>query len=882
MLAENPYKTLDEDISYLNALLVETVRKQEGEHVYRLVSEIRDLAHKVRTSEAGYEELEAFLSGINVDDAIPVARAFTYFLTLSNIAERHHKIRRSRYYARNPNAAPQKASLDDTLKTLLERGVTSEQIYDAITSQEIELVFTAHPTEVVRRTLLMKYMRIGEALERRDRADLTIPEKEQIDEDIVRELYAIWDTDEIRREKQTPFDEALGGLLVFEQTLWNEVPKFVRNLDKALQRQTGKSLPLHAAPVRFGSWMGGDRDGNPNVKPITTRRVVWLAQSMGASLYEKELRQLHFELSMTTCSAELREIVGDAHEPYRAFLKIIIDKISATRQRQEDLLEGKTPGAFPYYRDNDSLFNELKVIYRSLHNTGNGIVADGRLLDLIRRLVVFGLSLVKLDIRQESGKHTKAMNAITEYLGLGSYASWSEEQKQEFLLREIQNPRPLIPEDFKGDEEVMDVIDTFFMLGRIRTESLGAYVISMAQHPSDVLVVELLQKATGRKNKPLRVVPLFETVTDLRNAGATIDALLSIDWYKKHIKGRQEVMIGYSDSSKDVGRFSASWELYKGQEDVAAVCEKHGVKLTLFHGRGGTVGRGGGPTYLAILAQPPGTVNGILRVTEQGEMIQAKFGVAGVAQRTLDIYTSATLDATLLPPPRPRQEWRERMEKLSEISAQTYSSFVKDNENFVAFFRQLTPEQELSNLNIGSRPARRRKDGGIESLRAIPWIFAWTQVRLLLPSWLGFDAAMQWAEENNLMEEMRNMYDDWSFFHSTVDLVEMVLVKTEPGIARMYAKHLVSPNLKYIADDIFYSLDKAFEYIRKVSGHNELLEDNEPLSKSLALRYPYLDPMNLLQVELLRRFRENEGDEKLRRALLITISGVAAGMRNTG
>ncbi|KAF5957987.1 hypothetical protein HYC85_005212 [Camellia sinensis] len=445
--------------------------------------------------------------------------------------------------------------------------------------------------------------------------------------------------------------------------------------------------------------------------------------------------------------------------------------------------------------------------------------------------------------------------------------------------------------------EVKEVLDTFCVAAELGSDSLGAYVISMASAASDVLTVELLQKharlaVSGERGRPcpggtLRVVPLFETVKDLRGAGSVIRKLLSIDWYREHViknhNSHQEVMVGYSDSGKDAGRFTAAWELYKAQEDVVAACNEYGIKVTLFHGRGGSVGRGGGPTYLAIQSQPPGSVMGTLRSTEQGEMVQAKFGLPQTAVRQLEIYTTAVLLATLRPPLPPREEkWRNLMEEISKISCQCYRSTVYENPEFLAYFHEATPQAELGFLNIGSRPTRRKSSVGIGHLRAIPWVFAWTQTRFVLPAWLGVGAGLKGVCEKGHTEDIKAMYKEWPFFQCTIDLIEMVLGKADINIAKHYDEVLVSQSRRELGADLRRELLTTEKYVLVVSGHEKLSENNKSLQRLIESRLPYLNPINMLQVEILRRLRRDDDNHKLRDALLITINGIAAGMRNTG
>jgi phosphoenolpyruvate carboxylase len=673
-----------------------------------------------------------------------------------------------------------------------------------------------------------------------------------------------------------------------ESVLWDVMPRFARDLSDALEEFTGRRLPLDVSPVTFGSWMGGDRDGNPNVTPAVTWRVSLMSRWLAAELYHREVDALRSELSERICSDELRGLVGQAPEPYRHYLREVRDRLAMTRDHLQGLLldsearvDGPEDPPAGIFEEATQLREALMVCHRSLVEVGLERIASGRLEDILRRLSCFGLTLVRMDLRQESTRHTQALDEITKLLGLGSYAGWSEEERIAFLEVELTNPRPLIPWDGAYSPEVRDVLETLRVASSLGPESLGAYVISMAERASDVLAVDLLiREAFGRP--AMRVVPLFETVEDLQNSGDVLRRLLSVQPYLDRIGQEQEVMIGYSDSAKDGGRLAAAWELYKGQEEIVAACAEFGVRATLFHGRGGSVGRGGGPTYLAILSQPPGSVNGSLRVTEQGEMIQAKFGLPGIAMRTLELYTTATLTATLAPPAGPEPAWRALMEKAARRACDAYRGVVRGDPRFVEYFRAATPEQELGALNIGSRPARRKKGGGIESLRAIPWIFAWTQTRHLLPAWLGTGEALQALFEDGEEEALQQMYARWPFFQSTIDLIEMVLAKALMRIAALYDEVLVPEELHRLGEDLRSRYEVSVDTVERLAGR-ELLEQNEVLRRSIAVRNPYVAPINLVQVELLRRVRvEGEDDAELMRALLVTVNGVAAGMRNTG
>ena len=493
---------------------------------------------------------------------------------------------------------------------------------------------------------------------------------------------------------------------------------------------------------------------------------------------------------------------------------------------------------------------------------------------------MFALTLARLDIRQEAARHTAALDTITTARGAGSFASWDEPARIAFLLHELGGDEPRLPPDLEAGAEVRDVLDTFAMLARIPRESLGAYVITMASRASDILAVELLQRYAGIA-APLRVVPLFETGGDLSRAGDVVDALLSLPWYRTRIAGRQEVMLGYSDSAKDAGRLTAGWLLYVAQEQIVQVCQRHGVRVTLFHGRGGSVGRGGGPTYLAIKSQPPGSIDGTLRVTEQGEMIQALFGLPELAARTMEVYTTGTLDAWLTPSPPPRDDWRACMERLAADAGAAYRAVVYGDDRFIDYFRASTPEPEMSDMHLGSRPARRRPGTSVADLRAIPWQFAWTQTRLMLGAWLGIEEALERSLARGEGELLRRMYREWPHFESFISLMEMALAKADARIAAEYDRQLVAARLQPLGEELRDRLARAAAGVRAVLGHEQLLETNPVLRRSIDVRNPYVDPLNLIQVALLRRLRERP-DPRVLTALMITVNGVAAGMRNTG
>jgi phosphoenolpyruvate carboxylase len=881
--SDDPHAPLRDDVRFLGRMLGEQLRLLAGTEVYETVEQIRALAKDARASHdpdsAPWHELDRVLTSLPAARATVVARAFAQFLALANLAEQHHRGRR-RLAQR---AQGQRGSLTAVLPLLRSLGVEPELLFETACNLEIDLVLTAHPTEVMRRTMLIKERRIEALLRERDRPGLDADEREALVAALRREIAAVWATDEFRPKRPTPEEEARGGFAVIEHVLWDAIPAIVRELDAQILAHTGRKLPTEIAPIRFGSWMGGDRDGNPNVTAVATRRVILLARWSAADLYLRDIDALADELSMNRCDDALRAVVGDAWEPYRTLLHDVQRRLRATRAWAESALDGGLAALTPTaeaYTDADELAAALRLCHASLHRCGLGELADGRLLDTMRRVACFGVTLVKLDLRQDASRHTAALDEITKALGLGGYASWDEPARQAFLVRELNSRRPLLPRDFAPSDAAREVLDTFDVAAHAPASSLGAYVISMASKPSDVLAVELLQRNTGIRS-PQRVVPLFETVEDLDGGGASIRALLSLPEYRALVGDRQEVMIGYSDSAKRAGRLSAGWSLYRAQEEIVAAAAEHGVRLTLFHGRGGSVGRGGGNTYEAMLSQPPGAVPGRLRVTEQGEVIHAKFGFPGVALRSLEVYLGATMHATLRPPADPEPAWRNCMESLAAVSRRAYDSVIADDPRFVPYFRQATPEAELARLNIGSRPARRGGGtGGLETLRAIPWVFAWTQTRSMLPAWLGVGEALESALQDGKGPLLAEMLERWPFFASTLAMIAMVLAKTSPEITQRYDERLVEPELREVGTMLRERLERTREVVQRVLGR-PLLADNPVLEGSIAVRNPYVDPLNLLQIEALRRTRVGE-DPELVRGLLITINGIVAGMRNTG
>lgn len=875
-MSEPGYSSLRGNVSFLGRLLGDTISAAEGPEFLALIEQIRGLSKSAREGSVdARDELQSVLRNLDNGQLVPVARAFSQFLNLANIADQHHNVSREA-----DEMLSASRSLANGMAELLAEGVPQEAVVDTVRELRIELVLTAHPTEITRRTLIHKHGEIGRCLAQLELSGLTERERNRLHERL-RELIAqIWFGDDFRVERPTPVDEAKWGFAVVEDSLWRAVPEFMRRLDRALFDSCGVHLPLDVSPVTFVSWMGGDRDGNPNVTAPVTTQVMLLSRWQAADLYLADVDNLVEELSMTRCNAELAQLSGNAHEPYRVVLRQLRDLLRHTRSAIEAALAGEPRAEGETLHSVDQLWLPLHACYRSLVESGMQIIADGALLDLLRRVRCFGVHLLRHDVRQDSARHTEALSELTTYLGLGDYAAWDEDTRRAFLLRELANRRPLVPHNWQPSAPVQEVLDTCAVVAAQPAEALGAYVISMARQASDVLAVHLLMKEAGCSHN-LPVAPLFETLDDLSRAQQVVDALLQDSWYRGHIQGQLMVMIGYSDSAKDAGVLAAAWAQYRAQEELLQTCGEFDTRLTLFHGRGGTIGRGGAPASEALLSQPPGSLKNGLRVTEQGEMIRAKLGWSSMAVKTLALYTGAICRANLLTPPAPRQEWRELMSDLASDSCDAYRAVVRGEPDFVPYFRHATPEQELGKLPLGSRPARRAGGGGIESLRAIPWIFAWSQNRLVLPAWLGAGAALRLALDSGKGDMLREMAAVWPFFATRVAMLEMVFAKTDAGISAYYDERLVPKELRGIGASLREQLLRDTATVLEISGGEQLLASEPWIRESLRLRSIYTEPLNMLQAELLMRNRE-AAEPVLERAIMVTIAGVAAGMRNTG
>lgn len=871
---QNALKT---NVKMLGHLLGNTIRAAHGDALLEKVEEIRQLSKSA--SKGNLEDrakLVDTLQSLPDEQMLPVSRAFSQFLNLTNIAEQYHSI--ARYNEANSAAN----TLDELFAKLQNEHIDLAAINEAIDNLKIDLVLTAHPTEIARRTTIHKLVEINKCLSTLELAGLSTSERNKVSNRLAQLIAQSWHSDVVRKQRPTPIDEAKWGYAVIENSLWHAVPEFLRDFDQKLRSRLDRSLAIDSEPIQISSWMGGDRDGNPFVSAKVTEEVLLLSRWKAADLYLTDIEQLISELSMTDCNETVRNMAKDAHEPYREILRTL----RATLTNTLNYLAGKTRknaiNTDDIFVHADQLWQPLHACYESLHQCGMGIIADGLLLDTLRRVRCFGVNLQKLDIRQESGLHIEAISEITRFLGMGDYSQWNEQEKVAFLVRELNSQRPLLPLNWQPSAPVKEVIDTCRTIAKHPREALGAYVISMAKTASDVLAVHLLLKETGCPFR-MDVCPLFETLDDLNNAKNVIAELFNIDWYRGIIHNFQMVMIGYSDSAKDSGVMAAAWAQYQAMESLVELCEQADVRLTLFHGRGGSIGRGGAPAHAALLSQPPRSLKNGLRVTEQGEMIRFKFGLPEIANQSLTLYASAILEANLLPPPEPKQQWRELMETLSKVSCEAYREIVRENKEFVKYFRCATPELELGKLPLGSRPAKRNPSGGVESLRAIPWIFAWSQNRLLLPAWLGAGEAIQQSIDNGQLAQLEEMCREWTFFSTRLGMLEMVFTKTNATIAKFYDEKLVDSQLWHLGETLRQRLEQDIKAVLTVENNEHLMAQDPLGAESIRMRNIYVKPLNMLQAELLYRTRNSQQENpKLDNALMVTIAGIAAGMRNTG
>jgi len=885
-----PTKLLREDIRLLGTFLGKVIKDQEGEVFFKIVEKLRLLSKTtlfdINKSKV-FSRISKEIEKLKPEYIFKLTRSFSHILNLMNLAESLDASRKlnefGNPYFKNKN---QSFFIEDIIESLFKnKSISNKKIYNQAKDLDIGIVLTAHPTEVKRRTLIQKYANLIDLMEQRHLYKKYPAKVVEIDRKIYTEITIIWKTDDLKRSKPSPLDEAKWGLAVIEDSLWDTIPKVYKRLNDIFRKNSGKDLPRDFNPIQFGSWMGGDRDGNPNVTSEVTKKVILFSRWQAAKLYEKELTKLIQDLSISECSNKIKKFTGETFEPYRVYLRPIRDKLRLTHQLIERHLKDKKPlDEKKLLRSKDEILKPLRNVRESLNLNKGQHIANSDLLDLIRRARCFGINLAKLDVRQESTRHEKLLSFIIDKKYKINYENLKEDKKINLISSLIKKSNYFIDKLNIKDSKNKEVWNTFKQIANEPKECLGAYVISMTSKASDILSVYFLQKQAKIENL-LRVVPLFETLDDLKSAKAVMENLFKLSWYRKLINNKQEVMIGYSDSSKDAGKLSASWNQYKLQEQLRNLARKYKIELVFFHGRGGSAGRGGGPIQATLKSQPAKTVNGKIRITDQGEVIQQKYGFKPLAEYNLCSYIGAVMDASLNPPPKSKENWRKLIEKMSEISTSAYRKNINQSEDFIRYFKTVTPHKSLGKLSIGSRPSKRKNIDNIQSLRAIPWVFAWTQIRLMLPAWLGTTEALRYGSIKKFSKTLNDMEKNWPYFHSTMDILDMVISKVDPEISIIYENNLADKALKRIGKKLRFQFDTLIKLHNKITP-KEVTKERKEFRKALFIRNNYKEMLNILQANIMKKINNNkykkEDKKYLDDALMSSIAGISAAMKNTG
>jgi phosphoenolpyruvate carboxylase len=904
---------LRNDIRLLGRILGDTVRDQEGADVFDLVERIRQTSIRFHRDDdkPARHELELILDSMSTSQTVRIVRAFSYFSHLANIAEDQNNIRQMR--ARSAaGGTPRPGTLALTLSHARAAGISAADLRKFFATALVSPVLTAHPTEVRRKSTIDREMEIAALLDRRERLQLTPEELAADDEELRREVLTLWQTNLLRRTKLTVLDEVANGLSFYDYTFLHEVPRLHCALEDRLNEADGGTLGELASFLKMGSWIGGDRDGNPFVTAQVMRGTLKMQSSRVLHYYLEELHVLGSELSLAAhladVSKDLRALAERSPdtsphrsgEPYRLAVSGIYARLTATAARLHVEITRAPVGEAAPYANVGEFKADLDTIYRSLIANNSRVIARGRLRLLRRAVDCFGFHLARLDMRQNSAVHERTVAELIDAAMPGmSYLALNEEARIALLTAELRNTRPLTSSFVKYSEETVGELAVFHAAAeaheKFGDEAISQCIISMCKGVSDMLEVALLLKEAGLVHpsgrSAINIVPLFETIEDLQASSAIMDRMLSIHDYRRLVDSRgaaQEVMLGYSDSNKDGGFVTSGWELYKAEIGLIEVFERHHVRLRLFHGRGGSVGRGGGPSYDAIIAQPGGAVNGQIRITEQGEIISSKYSNAEVGRNNLEVLAAATLEASLLQPKHsaPSGEYLKAMEQLSALAFKAYRGLVYETPGFADYFWNSTVITEIATLNIGSRPASRKKTREIEDLRAIPWVFSWAQCRLMLPGWYGFGSAVEaWVAEHpdKGMPFLRELYREWPFFRTLLSNMDMVLAKSSIAIASRYAELVPDVALREsIFGRIRQEWHTSIDTLLDIMGQERLLQGNPLLERSIRNRFPYLDPLNHVQVELLKENRAQNPDEAVLRGIQITINGISAGLRNSG
>lgn len=914
---------LRRDVRFLGNILGEVLVHQGGKQLLAVVEKIREMSKSLRAHFVPelFEEFKQTIRTLDPSVRHQVIRAFAIYFQLVNIAEQNHRIRRKRDYERMAGEQFQPGSIESIVFQLKEKGISADEVKHILANMSLELVMTAHPTEAMRQAILSIHHRVAREMMLLDDPTLTYREREDLRDRLLNEVVTLWQTDELRDRKPRVNDEVRNGLYYFEETLFDVLPDVYDELERCLHQYYPEREWDIPNFLQFGSWIGGDRDGNPSVTHDVTWQTLEMHRAVVLRKYSESLQELKRLLSFSTSIVDVteelkRSIAADKQamelksvnvwrnekEPYRIKLAYMQEKILNTSLAERS--EGRV-----YYETPQQFIEDLHVLDRSLRHHYADYVADRKIKKLIRQVELFGFHLASLDIRQHSKEHELAMTEILAKMKIvDDYSALDEKAKIELMNKLLTDPRPITSPYFEYSESTQECLDVFKTIHRAQQEfgeaCISSYLISMTQGTSDLLEVAVFAKEvglfrreiSGRMKCTLQPVPLFETIDDLHAAPAIVDELFSLPGYLEGVRARndlQEIMLGYSDSNKDGGVLPANWELRLAVKKITAVAKKYGVKIKFFHGRGGALGRGGMPLNRSILAQPAGTIEGGIKITEQGEVLSSRYSLQGIAYRSLEQATSALIQSALMSKECVRNEQEEKWERtlalISETALKKYQDLVFGDPDFLTFFKETTPLAEISELNIGSRPSKRRNSDKFEDLRAIPWVFSWTQSRYLFPAWYAAGTGLQSYVQNDpeRLKELQEMYENWSFFRSTIDNLQMALAKADLLIAEQYA-HMVKD--KSIEQRIFAYISEEYkltsELILQITGQREILDNVPVIQDSIRLRNPYVDPLSYLQVQLLtelRASREQGHDHpELLREVLLTINGIAAGLRNTG
>ena len=905
-----------EDIRLLGTMLGDTVREQNGPEVFDLVERARVESFRVRRSEIDRAEMAKMFHGVDIHQAIPVIRAFSHFALLANVAEDIHRERRREVHVAAGEPAPD-STLAATYRKLDDAGIDARTVSDGLRGALVSPVITAHPTETRRRTVFDTQNHITRLMRLRMHGQQETEDGRSVDTELRRQILTLWQTALIRLSRLKIQDEIESGLRYYQAAFFEVIPKVNASVRDALRSRWPDADLLDRPIVRPGSWIGGDRDGNPNVTADIVRLATGRAAFTVLAHYFDELLILEQELSLSArlihVSDELLRLAAvcaepeRADEPYRRAVRVIRARLTATaaalldRQPEHILDLG-----LPAYPGPEELAADLAVIGTSLRTHGSALLADDRLARLRDAVDAFGFHLCGLDLRQNSETHEQVVAELLSWAGVHpDYTSLPEGERVELLAAELSTRRPLIRDDAELSELARKELDIIraaaWAVNALGESAVPTYIISMCQSVSDMLEAALLLKECGLLDvsgsvpyAPMGIVPLFETIDDLQRGADILEAALALPIYRAVVDARdhsQEVMLGYSDSNKDGGYLAANWALYRAELNLVDSARKTGIRLRLFHGRGGTIGRGGGPSYDAILAQPPGAVSGSLRLTEQGEVIAAKYAEPRIAHRNLESLVAATLESTLLDVEGLGDVAEPAylvLNELAELAQRAYADLVHETPGFVEYFKASTPVSEIGSLNIGSRPTARKQTTSISDLRAIPWVLAWSQSRVMLPGWYGTGAALQeWIGDGEGSEQrvavLRDLYEKWPFFRTVLSNMAQVLAKSDMGLASRYADLVEDTELRdRVFDKIRTEHERTIRMHKLVTGHEDLLADNPALARSVFNRFPYLEPLNHLQVELLRRYRSGDDDDLVQRGILLTMSGLASALRNSG